>query len=356
MFWETAPAEETTPIKDDNKETATESEGETSTTTAATAPTTPAPEVAPEPADGGFFTDPARFWGGVGESISKTAEDIEQQNEKNMNDFRTEWGRGVAAMNDGALNFGRILEEGVEDEVEDLVFQEQMKTMNAAAEELKEFIMSNPLSIKVQGFLCAFVVVLTCLLSCIVNFLNANVIVGLLHLVFMAIGLVFVLVEYKPMFVPARVGKFIREEIRFLFKPFGRPIVLNIAAMFIISQSSMDTMMGMESALGGSVAFCMTLFIFFLTYQASHELHAVKDLHIPYAELSQKFNAADTMMKGKLDTHQFVGLMHSISKDDKEVSYEDIQTALLELDENHDGEISWDEFIAWYERKDDYLC
>ena len=34
MFWETAPAEETTPIKDDNKETATESEGETSTTTA----------------------------------------------------------------------------------------------------------------------------------------------------------------------------------------------------------------------------------------------------------------------------------------------------------------------------------
>ena len=34
----------------------------------------------------------------------------------------------------------------------------------------------------------------------------------------------------------------------------------------------------------------------------------------------------------------------------------DLEYMLEELDENHDGEISWDEFIAWYERKDDYLC
>ena len=57
-----------------------------------------------------------------------------------------------------------------------------------------------------------------------------------------------------------------------------------------------------------------------------------------------------------INDDEYAKLGLKFSKDDKEISYEDIQTALLELDENHDGEISWDEFIAWYERKDDYLC
>lgn len=349
MFWETAPVEETTPAKDENNDV------EAGKTVDNPAPATPAPEVAPEPADGGFFTDPAKFWGGVGASIEKATEEMEKNNEETMNNLRTEWGRNVAAMNDGALNFGRIMFEDVEDKVEDLVFQEQMKTMNAAAEELKEFILSAPFSIKVQGFLCAVVMFLTTLLSMIVNLLNANVIVGILHILFMVPALLFIVIEYKPMFVPSRVSNFLREEVRFIFKPFGRPIILNIGSAFILSQASFCTMMGRETALAGLICFGMTLYIFVLSYSVSHELHSIKNMDIDYADLSRKFNDADTMMKGKLDTHEFVTFMHSIKKEGQEISYEDIQNALQELDENHDGEISWDEFIAWHEIKEDYL-
>merc|ERR550537_657140 len=118
--------------------------------------------------------------------------------------------------------------------------------MKLAAEDLKEFIISAPFSIKVQGFLCSFVVFITALLSMIVNFLNANVVVGVLHVLFLVPALLFIIIEYKPMFVPSRVGNFLREEARFVFKPFGRPIVLNIASAFILSQASFCTMMGRE--------------------------------------------------------------------------------------------------------------
>ena len=353
MFWELSSAE-TTPIKGDDDKKDTEVDN-SATVTDDPATSTPAPEVAPEPADGGFFTDPAKFWSGVGESIQKSAEDMGKQNEENMNNFRTEWGRNVAAMNDGALNLGRIMFEDVEDKVEDLVFEEQVKTMNAATEELKEFILSDPFSVKVQGFLCAVVVFLTSLLSTIVNLLNANVFVAVLYVLFMGWALLFIIIEYKPMLVPSRVGNFLREEARFIFKPFGRPMILHIASIFIFSQSSFSTLMGVETALAGLISFAMTIYIFYLSHNVSHELHAIKFLDIDYADLSKKFNEADTMMKGKLDTHEFVAFMHSIKKDSEDLSYDDIQNALQELDENHDGEISWDEFIAWYEVKEDYL-
>ena len=114
--------------------------------------------------------------------------------------MRQEWGRSVAKMNADNLAFGRKLFEDAEEGIEDMIIADNIKTMQMAAQEVQDFIMSAPISIRVQGFLAGIVVFLTTLLSMIVNFLNANVLVGLIHLVFMLPALLFIVIEYKVHF------------------------------------------------------------------------------------------------------------------------------------------------------------
>ena len=93
----------------------------------------------------------------------------------------------------------------------------------------------------------------------------------------------------------------------------------------------------------------MTFIVFFNTWIVSHQLSSIKDLHIDYAVLSRKYSAADSMMKGRLNTKEFIVFLNSI---DLKLSMDDLSTAMEELDSNHDGEVSWDEFITWYEKKE----
>ena len=53
-----------------------------------------------------------------------------------------------------------------------------------------------------------------------------------------------------------------------------------------------------------------------------------------------------------MSTAEFVKFLRNVGM---ELSHDDLETALLELDENCDGEIGWTEFVNWHERKEEFF-
>lgn len=258
--------------------------------------------------------------------------------------MKTEFGRGINQITTANNDIGKLMFESAESAIQDAVIASNIETMTNIVKELTEFVLSGPFSIKVQGFLGANVVLVTSLLACIVNMLNANIFLGLVYIVMMVVSLIFAIYEFKAWVMPTRITNWIKEELRCIFKPYGRPIILHVFGIIIFSQADIVTKMGLEQMAAGSLIIIISFILFYNTWSVGHQLAAVKDLHINYAILSKKYNAADTMMKGRLNTKEFVVFLDSI---DIHLGMGDLATVLEELDENHDGEVSWDEFINW---------
>ncbi len=62
-------------------------------------------------------------------------------------------------------------------------------------------------------------------------------------------------------------------------------------------------------------------------------------------ELREIFNHYDTDANGVIDRNEFRELMRAL---DAEFTEQDIETGLQALDNNVNGVIDWDEFVAWW--------
>jgi len=173
------------------------------------------------------------------------------------------------------------------------------------------------------------------------------------------IGIISLMTEYKVHLMPTRVARYLQDDWRFLFKPYGRPVVYMFGAVFIISQSELlewplhaSNLLHFENFLVGVTVSLLSLIIMYNTYVSRHELNELKKKRFDYNTLSKLFNKSDKNYDGTLSTHEFVLFLKKLNI---ELSHDDLETALLELDENCDGEIGWKEFVAWHERKEDFF-
>ena len=74
----------------------------------------------------------------------------------------------------------------------------------------------------------------------------------------------------------------------------------------------------------------------------------MREKNLKKAEMMAAFNKADNSGDGSLDSHEFIEFLHTI---DIQLNKDDVEAILLEVDDSHDEEVSFEEFYNWYTKK-----
>ena len=183
------------------------------------------------------------------------------------------------------------------------------------------------------------------LINFIFDFLTLNWVDGAIDTTIIIIGLFGILIEYKMVLIPTRLVKYLREDARFLFRPYGRPAVYCFGGTFIVSKGAflqipLDALnlLAFENFCLGVCVIFIAVLIAYHTYIAQGDLHRIRETHIDFnvsfvrsvftfyvfllflfliynlwfffsQQLSIAFNKADKSANGKLSTTEFIEFM-----------------------------------------------
>ena len=82
------------------------------------------------------------------------------------------------------------------------------------------------------------------------------------------------------------------------------------------------------------------------------KLKKIKEENIRASVLKHAFNTADSSKNGQLTINEFRTFLKDVGI---ELSADELEIALQELDKSRNFEISWKEFIEWYCSKGGFL-
>lgn len=228
------------------------------------------------------------------------------------------------------------------------------KVKDEAAHELRArleraiiFVKTNPLDINTLSYVNAVLLVSYGLITLIINILSLDVIRAALSLNILYAGIVFISLEYRFNMIPRRFIIFAFTSFAVLFTPYGRIFTHMFYAVLIISQSSLVAGLFIyETYLLGLFLFGAACFMFYCTWKSRKTLHDFKMKNFSNEELKFAFNDADSSKNGELSKSEFCKMAHA--KFNFELSNNDLNVAMLELDRDLNNEVSWEEFILWY--------
>ena len=120
--------------------------------------------------------------------------------------------------------------------------------------------------------------------------------------------------------------------------------------VLIVSRGGYYTPLKVESLIVGVLISIGAFIAIFHTCTAEADAAKLKDMHIKRSHMMAEFNKADTSKNGSLSSNEFLRFLRSI---DLSLSLDDLDTILLEVDESHDEEVSFDEFLKWYDKRDE---
>jgi len=223
-------------------------------------------------------------------------------------------------------------------------------------DEIKQFVLDGHWSWQILGFLGGILMVVCGLIEFLTHVLGlfqgdfSQTFLSVLDLYVIAIGALFAMLEYKDKLIPKAVADELKVDFLFLYKPYGRAALFTFIGFLLFSQGFGEAG-GLELpyiACGGYNAVVGVL-IFKFSMDAEKDLveakKKIRDGKMDKSKLRTFFNVADANKNGNLDTKELASLMKAIGE---EMDLNELETALLELDSNHDGSVSWEEFYNWY--------
>lgn len=212
---------------------------------------------------------------------------------------------------------------------------------NAAAKfaELRQVIDNGNFTWKALGCAAGISLVVLSITSIPMHLLSPfNLIMDVYTCCFGALG---VLLEYKDTLLPQSFTETIRREALFLYRPYGRAMFYFFVGVLVISQNalfSLSFMVGLYVAAVGAIVFVSSRG----AYQAMTSLRAQG---LGEGEIRTKFNQADKDKNGTLDTSELARLCSDLGTT---LSRNELESALVTLDKDGDGAITYDEFVSWY--------
>lgn len=165
----------------------------------------------------------------------------------------------------------------------------------------------------------------------------------------MAFGALAVCLEYKEhlfgTLLPSSYLEAIRREALCLYRPYGRACFYFFVGIMIVTQNSIFSL----SFMVGVYVATMGAIIFLSSRSALSSMAALRAQGLGEADIRNKFNRADKDKNGTLDTTELAALCSDLGTT---LSRNELEAALVTLDKNGDGAISYDEFVFWYYGRD----
>ncbi len=179
--------------------------------------------------------------------------------------------------------------ETVETQVEDAV----LAHLPDVFVEIRKFIESAPFSNRVLGFIAGMIMLVTGLINFIFDLLTLHWDIGIIDATVIAIGMLAILIEYKIVFIPSRVLRYLKEDVRFLFRPYGRPLVYCFGGTFIVSKGAFLSwplnslnILAFENLCVGVCVMLISFVIIWHTYISLEDLHKIRGETIDFNVLN----------------------------------------------------------------------
>jgi len=230
---------------------------------------------------------------------------------------------------------------------------------NAALAELnniKEFCENGHWSWRVLGFLGGvgmFVAGLLEFLTHLLGILNGTfdgAFYAVLDLYILAFGALAAVLEYKDSLIPKEYAKELKMDMLFLYKPYGRAFIFVLFGFLMFCQGWGAETIEFPYLIVGAYIAAVGMLVFYFSMQAENALQKLKaDQKFDKTTLRTLFNKADANKNGNLDTKEFCVFMKSLGED---MNCNELESALLDLDADHNGTIDFDEFSKWYLGRD----
>lgn len=159
-------------------------------------------------------------------------------------------------------------------------------------------------------------------------------------------GLLAVLLEYKEISFTKYYLDLLRREALFLYRPYGRALFYIFIGVLVLATG------GILGLLIGTFVTAVGVFVFYASRDAVKRLEQLKlSIHDDH-EIAQKFKQYDTDNNGFLDTKELAALCQALGT---KLTIHELEAAILLLDSNGDGKISFNEFQDWWKGKEDLI-
>jgi len=141
---------------------------------------------------------------------------------------------------------------------------------------------------------------------------------------------------------------YIRVQARFLYRPYGRALFYFYVGNMVCCTSTFLTasfFVGIWTSIVGAL-------VFYASRNAAVQARALKAANFDEGLLRRKFEQADGDHNGTLDTAELSRLCADLGC---ALTRNELEAALVVLDADGDGNISFPEFLSWYTSKNDDL-
>ena len=240
--------------------------------------------------------------------------------------------------------------EGVEDAVEDAVIESSMDGGQKFAKMLTDFILQEGLfSNRIIGFFLGIILFLAGFLNFLFHLLTLNLILTPLDGCAMICGITCVALEYKFVFLPSRIKHFLESDFLCVFTPYGRALTFLFWGLFFFSFGSFKDVAGIENGLVGVVVTIASCWLLYNAFKAISNANFVRakmvETDYDMSGLISLFNS-HVNLDGELGVDGFKNICEHFAV---EMKHEDIDVVFLHLKGRYDGELTWKQFLAWYE-------
>jgi hypothetical protein len=217
---------------------------------------------------------------------------------------------------------------------------------NLKLQELKKYAEEGQWTWKIAGFFAGLLIVITSSLGLLSNFFGLSFFTALLDVYAIGFGALACVLEYKDVLLTASAREVIRREALFLYRPYGRAAFYFFIGLLMVAKG------GLLGFIVGAYTMLVGVIIFTSSRSAVAALDEIRNSMKTEKDVALKFAQFDTDNSGALDSAELARLCRSLGA---QQTLNELEAALFVLDKNADGKISYEEFIDWWQGRDDHI-
>lgn len=210
--------------------------------------------------------------------------------------------------------------------------------------ELKKYADEGEWTWKIAGFIAGTGIVAVSVLGFLSDFFGFSPVNAILDVYLILCGAMLAMLEYKHHFFTQKYLDSLRREALFLYRPYGRAAIYFFIGVLMMSYSGLfGKIVGLYTAIVGGV-------VFYSSRAAVKHLESIRAEMRDEQEVTIKFRDFDKDNSGTLDTRELAALCRSLGST---LTLNELESALLILDQNGDGKINLQEFLSYWKNRDD---
>lgn len=256
-----------------------------------------------------------------------------------------------AQLREGMYRATHFLGDSIKGNAAAFMERQMMDHMKKSVHDTITWVKEAPLSMRQLGFVTGCMLAFGGFVMGIMHFFTLQFLKAMIDLLIFFTGGCACSIEYKDAFLPSTIKEYFKEDMLFVFKPFGRPLIYMFWGVYIFRLDLTMSITGFEAMGLGIAIFCASLIQIYHTFNAEKNIEVMKSHEVNKKVMMAAFDKADKSHDGSLESDEFIQFLKVI---DINLNKDDLETILLEVDESHDEKVSFEEFYTWYTRKSEH--